>query len=349
MSADPRFDALPTPCLLLDEAKLQANLDRLAGRARKLGVALRPHLKTAKSVDVARRALAGGDGPATVSTLAEAEAFAAAGVRDIFYAVGIAPQKLDRVLALRAGGCDLSVLLDSRAQAEAIAAAAARAGAPIPALIEIDSDGHRSGLAPGDTEIVEIGRILHAAGSLRGVAAHAGESYMVAGEAAHAEFAERERAAVVAAAEALRAGVYMFQDLVMAGIGVCPPEAIAVSVLATVIGHQPAQGWVLIDAGWMAMSRDRGTAAQAVDQGYGLVCDEDGTILPDLIVIRANQEHGVVARRPGAEGPAPDLPLGARLRILPNHACATAAQHDRYHVLPAGGGDLIEWPRFGGW
>lgn len=379
MSADPRFDALPTPCLLLDEAKLQANLDRLAGRARKLGVALRPHLKTAKSVDVARRALAGGDGPATVSTLAEAEVFAAAGVRDIFYAVGIAPQKLDRVLALRAGGCDLSVLLDSRAQAEAIAAAAARAGAPIPALIEIDSDGHRSGLAPGDPEIVEIGRILHAAGSLRGVAAHAGESYMVAGEAAHAEFAERERAAVVAAAEALRAaglpcpvvsvgstptahgaqdlsgvtelraGVYMFQDLVMAGIGVCPPEAIAVSVLATVIGHQPAQGWVLIDAGWMAMSRDRGTAAQAVDQGYGLVCDEDGTILPDLIVIRANQEHGVVARRPGAEGPAPDLPLGARLRILPNHACATAAQHDRYHVLPAGGGDLIEWPRFGGW
>ena len=87
-----------------------------------------------------------------------------------------------------------------------------------------------------------------------------------------------------------------------------------------------------------------------MDQGYGLVCDEAGTVLPDLIVTQANQEHGILAYRPGSTAPLPDLPVGTRLRILPNHACATAAQHSDYHVLPAdGAAALMVWPRFGGW
>lgn len=379
MTSDPRLDPLPTPCLLLDETRMQANIDRLARHAERMGVALRPHLKTAKSVDVARRVLTGGAGPATVSTLAEAEIFAAAGIRDILYAVGIAPQKLERVRALRDGGCDLAIILDSIEQAQAVAEAFPASRAPAAVLIEIDSDGHRGGLRPDDPRLIEIGRLLDSAGALRGVMTHAGESYAVSGNEAHAAFAETERAAAVAAAEALRAaglpcdivsvgstptahaardltgvtelraGVYVFQDLVMAGIGVCQPEQIALSVLTTVIGHQRVRGWILIDAGWMALSRDRGTAAQAVDQGYGLVCDAEGAVLPDLIVTQANQEHGVVAVRPGSAAKLPDLAVGAQLRILPNHACATAAQHDRYHLIPADGGALIEWPRFGGW
>ncbi len=381
MTADPRLATLPTPCLMLDEVRMMRNIDRLADHARKLNVTLRPHLKTAKSVDVARRLLIGGNGPATVSTLAEAEAFSAAGVHDILYAVGIAPQKLDRVLAVRAGGCDLSVILDSVGQAEAVAAASRKAGRPVPTLIEIDSDGHRGGLHPNDPLLITVGRILHEGGAeLRGVMTHAGESYTVSGSDAHAAFAERERAAAVAAANALRAsglptpvvsvgstptahaardlngvtelraGVYVFFDLVMAGIGVCRPDEIALSVLTTVIGHQTARGWVLIDAGWMALSRDRGTAGQSLDQGYGLVCDEAGNILPDLIVTSANQEHGIIARRTGSSAPIPDLPVSTRLRILPNHACATAAQHGSYHVIPATeGAALAEWPRFGGW
>ena len=379
-TSDPRLADLDTPCLLLDERRMTRNIDRLERHAAALGVPLRPHLKTGKSVDVAHRLLAGGDGPATVSTLAEAEAFAAAGVRDILYAVGIAPRKLERVVALRAGGCDLSVLLDTRAQAEAVVAASARAGHPVPALIEIDCDGHRGGLRHDDPEILAIGRLLHEGAELRGVMTHAGESYTVSGEEAHAAFAELERSATVAAAETLRAaglpcpvvsvgstptahaardlagvtelrsGVHVFFDLVMAGIGVCEPEDIALSVLATVIGHQEARGWILVDAGWMALSRDRGTAAQAVDQGYGLVCDAEGTILTDLIVTSANQEHGIIARRPGSTAPLPALPVGTHLRILPNHACATAAQHGAYHVVPeTPGAPLLEWPRFGGW
>ena len=93
----------------------------------------------------------------------------------------------------------------------------------------------------------------------------------------------------------VRAGVYVFFDLVMANIGVCGPQDIALSVLATVIGHQPDKGWVIIDAGWMAMSRDRGTQRQKIDYGYGAVCDADGRLLDGLAMTGANQEHGIVS------------------------------------------------------
>ena len=364
---------LTTPALVLDEARIMRNIDRLKDHAASHGVPLRPHLKTAKSVEVAKRLTGGVPGPITVSTLAEAETFFAAGYRDILYAVGLAPGKLPRITALRERGCELSVILDSADQARAAA------GVRVPALIEIDCDGHRGGLLPGDPALIEVARILEAAGCLRGVITHAGESYGVSGAAAHALFAERERAAVTEAAERLRAagqvcaavsmgstptahavqdltgvtelraGVYMFFDLVMAGIGVCRHEDIALSVLCTVIGHQHEKGWALVDAGWMALSRDRGTAGQAVDQFYGLVCDIDGKVLPDLVVSSANQEHGIITLRPEADGRIPELPLGTRLRILPNHACATAAQHDHYNVLPADGSALQRWSRFGGW
>ena len=130
----------------------------------------------------------------------------------------------------------------------------------------------------------------------------------------------------------VRAGVYAFMDLVMANVGVCSADDIALSVVATVIGHQPDKGWALVDAGWMAMSRDRGTQAQACDYGYGQVCDAGGRLLPGWVMTGANQEHGIVGfdpAKPGAGAAPADvvqaLPVGTRLRILPNHACATAA------------------------
>jgi D-serine deaminase-like pyridoxal phosphate-dependent protein len=150
----------------------------------------------------------------------------------------------------------------------------------------------------------------------------------------------------------VRVGVYMFFDLFMAGLGVCTLDDIALSVLTSVIGHQPEKGWIITDAGWMAMSRDRGTSGQKVDQGYGLVCDAAGQPLDDLIVASANQEHGIIARRPGSDRGAIDparYPVGTLLRVLPNHACATAAQHGAYHVLGADGDIEAVWPRFSGW
>ena len=372
------IEKLPTPALILDESRMLRNVHRLRDHLGPLGVSIRPHLKTVKSVDAARRILDGGNGPATVSTLKEAEVFAAAGVMDILYGVGIAPDKLDRVCAIRAGGCALSITLDTAEQAEAVVQAAKTAGMAIPTLIEIDCDNHRAGLNPRSPELVRIGRILADGSCLGGVMTHAGESYKAIGAEAQAACAEIERLAVVVAAETLaagglacpvrsvgatptahfardltgvtevRAGVYVLFDLVMAGTGTCRVDDIALSVLTTVIGHQPEQGWTMIDAGWMALSRDRGTAAQAVDQGYGLVCDVEGQLIEGLFVLSANQEHGIVASRSTVA--TPRLPIGTKLRILPNHACATGSQHDGYHVIPDGTPDgLGYWPRFRGW
>jgi D-serine deaminase-like pyridoxal phosphate-dependent protein len=144
----------------------------------RLGVSFRPHLKTAKSLDVAHLAMTSPSGPATVSTLREAEYFAEGGVRDILYAVGVAPTKIDRIGAIRRRcGTDLSVVLDSVEQAEAVAAWSRRTGDALPALIEVDADGHRSGVKPGDAEaLVAISRALGAGAVLRGVLLHAGDT-----------------------------------------------------------------------------------------------------------------------------------------------------------------------------
>ena len=311
----------------------------------------------------------------------EAAFFADAGVRDIIYAVGIAPWKLAKVIELRRRGVDLAVVLDTVEQAQAVASASRESGITIPALIEIDCDGHRSGVLPHDSaRLIAIGRALVEGGELRGVLTHAGGSYSARGTEALQKAAEQERRSVVDAATTLRnaglpcpvvslgstptahhaqdltgvtevrAGVFVFFDLVMTGIGISTIDDIALSVLATVIGHQREKGWILVDAGWMAMSQDRGTSKQDVNQGYGIVCREDGTAYPDLLLADANQEHGIITLRPGATGPLPELAIGDRVRILPNHACATGAQHRSYHVVH-GTSDAVtdEWQRFGGW
>lgn len=373
-----RLSEIETPALLLDEVRLDRNIGGLRRRLAAMGVRLRPHLKTCKSIEVARRVMDAPEGPATVSTLLEAEQFAAAGVRDLLYAVGIAPGKLPRVSRLRGRGADLAVVVDSAEAAGLLAGFARASGDRIPVLIEVDSDGHRCGVSPSSPALRRIGDVLARDCELRGVMTHAGASYGCFDDAAKVSIAEQERRAAVAAADALRsighaapvvsvgstptayfatalegvtevrAGVFVFFDLVMAGLGVCTVDDIALSVLTTVIGHRPERGWIIVDAGWMALSRDRGTSGHAVDQGYGLVCDLGGQPLGDLVVIDASQEHGIVASRAGSTPSSPPLAVGTPLRILPNHACATAAQHARYHVLRQG--EVAgTWPRFGGW
>lgn len=367
----PTLEDLDTPALVLDRGRVAANATRLKKRLARLGAPLRLHVKTAKCAEVAALVLGGERAPITVSTLKEAEQFFDAGYRDILYAVGFERHKLARAQALARRGAKLTLLVDSVEAAQGITG--------FPVLIEIDTDGHRAGVKPDDAaQLAAIARALEDSGcTAAGVLTHAGGSYNSASTAEIEAVAELERAGAVAAAQALRragfaaqvvsvgstptahfarsldgvsevrAGVFAFFDLVMAGIAVCRQEDIALSVLATVIGHRADKGWVLVDAGWMALSRDRGTARQRVDQGYGAVCGLDGREIPDLIVTETNQEHGIVARRGG--GAPPDLPVGTRLRILPNHACATAAQHERYHVVDGDRNVSAIWPRFGGW
>lgn len=169
--------ALTTPCLLLEDEKLQANMDRLARRLHERGVSLRPHLKTCKNIEIARRCMESPSGPATVSTLAEAEYFAAGGVHDICYAVGIAPNKLERVAELRRRGIDLSVVLDNEESARLLVDFARQRDCRLAVLLEIDCDGHRAGLRPDDPRLTAIAALLRDGGQeVRGVLTHAGSS-----------------------------------------------------------------------------------------------------------------------------------------------------------------------------
>src|SRR5471030_1819440 len=377
----PKIANIETPALLLDRQKMERNIARMRSQLAPFDVLFRPHVKTNKSIDVASALFSGTVGAITVSTLKEAECFAQHGFNDILCAVGIAPSKLDRVIALMDSGVKVTIVLDNLLAAQAVCAKSLASKVQFNVMIEIDSDGHRAGVAATSLELLEIGTALFNGGqNVAGVMTHAGSSYNCRSIPEIKEVANRERDAVVLAATRLRqigiacpavsvgstptamfidnldgvtevrAGVFVFFDLVMAGLEVCSLDDLALSVLTTVIGHQRDTGRIIVDAGCMAMSRDQGTASQATDQRYGIVCDERGHILADLLLMDANQEHGLIGHRSGEKNRLPDLPVGTLLRILPNHACATAAQHDRYHVTQSGDDHVLAvWHRFGGW
>ncbi len=360
---------LPTPCLVLDRLILQRNISDMAAVLSRLRVPLRPHMKTAKSVEVARLATAGQPGGITVSTLAEAAYFHHHGFTDILYAVGITPQKLVRVCELNAAGAKIMVITDDLAMAATIGAQ------PVPprTLIEIDSGEERGGVAADGDLLLALAERLR--NCLAGVMTHAGHSYGGRSLSAITHVAEQERSSVVGAAERLRAagfdvpivsagssptarhaatftgvteiraGVYMFGDLFQAEIGTHPADAIAMTVLTSVIGRRPGQ--ILVDAGGLALSKDRSTQVTPHDYGYGLALDIDGRPSLGMAVVRkAYQEHGIIELDPGHPV---DLPVGAKLRIAPNHTCMTAAAHGCYFVVDGSQSVATIWQRVNGW
>jgi D-serine deaminase-like pyridoxal phosphate-dependent protein len=360
---------LPTPCLVLDRTVLTRNIRVMASALSRLNVPLRPHMKTAKSIDVARLATAGQPGGITVSTLAEAEYFFGHGVTDMLYAVGITPQKLKQVCKLNEAGAQIIVITDDPTMAATIASQ------PMPprTLIEIDSGEERGGVTADSDLLLELAARLGT--SLAGVMTHAGHSYAGRGVREIARIAEAERGAVTGAATRLRnaghaisivsagssptarhaenfagvteirAGVYMFGDLFQSEIETHGADAIAVTVLTSVIGRRP--GRILVDAGGLALSKDRSTEATPHDYGYGLAFDiNGGRSLGNAVVRKAYQEHGVIELDPAHPV---DLPIGAKLRIAPNHTCMTAAAHDRYFVVDGDQEVAAVWHRVNGW
>lgn len=365
--------SLPTPALVLDRGLLAANLHRMHAAVARHRVAFRPHLKTAKSAHIASLATAPEAGGIAVSTIAEAAHFAGHGFRDILLAVGITADKLARLHPIVAAGARVTVLTDHLPTAAAIA----DSGLGLRALVEVDCGEHRGGVAPDDPALLRIAAALGPA--FTGVLTHAGHSYRAQGEEAFAAVAEAERCAAVAAAARLRdaghavsvvsvgstptalyaarldgvtevrAGVYMFGDRSQAAIGSCREDAIALTVLATVIGHRPEEGVLLLDAGALALSKDPGLPAlHRGTPDYGAVWDLDG--MPSFgaaRVTRTYQEHGLATCEGGWQWDA--VPVGTRVRIAPNHACLTAAAYDRYAVVHGGHAVVAEWERCRGW
>jgi len=375
------FTAIETPCLILDRERLGKNAKRFLDIAKGHKVALRTHLKTVKSVAVAK-ILTDNDPTAkiTVSTLLEAEYFSSYGFKDILYAVGIGPNKFARVAALQnRHAARIMLITDNVPMAHSAAAFAGIHGVSFDFLIEIDSGDHRSGVLPDSDSLLEVAQVLHdsKAINLCGVLTHAGQSYSSNDKQAIAEIAEHERAAVVMAADRLmdmgvnsqvismgstptvacardltgitevRCGVYPFFDLDQYGRGICGYEDMALSVLATVTGHQREAGHLIIDAGGLALSKDISAQRFLPDAGYGYVCNAQSLErYLGLSVTALSQEHGKVAVRDAVL--FDQLPIGAQLRVLPNHACFTAAAYPDYQLLERG--ELTAcWPRVNGW
>jgi D-serine deaminase-like pyridoxal phosphate-dependent protein len=370
------LDELATPCALVDLDRFERNAEHMADKARRLGVRLRPHVKTHKCIEAARIQTDLHFGGVTVSTLAEAQAFAAGGFSDITYAVPIAPQKIAEASDLHNEIDALSLLVDHPETIRAIEDTATSGRTVLPVFLEVDCGGGRSGVDPESELARVLARRLANADAIdfRGLLTHAGHAYASRSRSEAFKVACEERNVMNALATELRdlgivvpdvsvgatptmraiddltgitevrPGNYVFYDVFQSSIRSCQIDELAFSVLATVISVATDRERAVIDAGALALSTDPGPTHVDPECGYGLVVTvEDQHPLPGLRIASLSQEHGTLIG-PGVEALRP----GTRLRLFPNHSCLSAACFDSYTVLR--GTDLVdEWHPVRGW
>ena len=370
------LETLKTPGLLLDFAKVQRNAERMSQRVKEFGADLRPHIKTHKCIEVARIQTIGHSGAVTVSTLAEARAFAANGFSQITYAIPIEPGKFQEAIEI-SRDCELSLITGDVDVPDQLNAAAKQANVKFNLFLKIDCGYHRCGVEPATNEATEIPRRISNASNLRfaGLLTHAGHSYNCQTKAEVLALARHERDVMAGFGETLRKevcpvpvisigstptitsvdhldgidevrpGNYIFFDAFQATLGSCSFDDCALTVLASVVHRDRGRQKVIIDAGAIALSKDRGPVGLNPNCGYGKVLDLNGNDL-NLTVSELSQEHGVVIAE--NEHTLDRLKVGSRLRVLANHSCLTAAQHSHYNVLE--GEHIVDrWKIHAGW
>jgi D-serine deaminase-like pyridoxal phosphate-dependent protein len=353
---------IKTPSLLLDLSRVRRNAARMSARVKELGADLRPHVKTHKCIEVARIQTDGHRGGITVSTLAEASAFAAHGFDDITYAVPIEPGKFAEVFALARRSMRLNLITDDPEIPPALDEAAQRAGVKLDLFLKVDCGYHRCGVEPDNPAAIDIARRIQDSRNLRfaGILTHAGHSYHARSKqellalARHerdlmSDFAERLRSASIevpvvsigstptathydhlAGVDEVRPGNYIFFDAFQATLGSCSDEDCALTVLASVVHRDRVRNRVVLDAGAVALSKDRGAFELDSSCGFGRVLDLSGAET-GLRIGSVSQEHGEVMVDDAAL--LDQLRVGTRLRVLANHSCLTAAQHAHYHIV----------------
>ena len=344
---------LETPALLLHLDVVEQNLHYMAERARQLGVALRPHAKTHKCVELGHLQLQHGARGLTVATLVEAGVFARAGFTDLTWAFPIDPSHVPHARRIaQETGATLRVVVDDLRTAQALA------GSGLHVWLKVDCGYHRAGVNPTSAYALEVARELGRERQLvfDGILSHSGHAYRTTNKAEAARVAEQERSVMVGFAGRLReegvpvrqvsvgstpamaavqglAGVtearpgnYVFYDRTMVLIGCCEPADVGVTVLATVVSHQPGASHFIVDAGALELSKDPGPA-HVGPQAMGAVRGA-----PELTVATLSQEHGLIR----AESPAAldgRFQVGEQLELVPNHSCLTVAHFDQYHVI----------------
>jgi D-serine deaminase-like pyridoxal phosphate-dependent protein len=347
-----RITDLPTPALLLDLPRLEANLARMAERARALTVALRPHIKTHKCLEIAERQRTLGASGITVSTLYEAHVFAQHGFDDLTWAFPVPLTRLREAQAV-AGRARLGLVADTPETVTALE----RFGHPFHVWLKVDCGYHRAGVDPCANSSLDLARTLHESRVLRfaGLLSRSGHAYRAGSRADMAAIADDERRVMTAFAARLREvgiqvprvsvgstpamsvverlegvdearpGNYAFYDYTQTVLGSCGVTDCAVTVLASVVSSQPGAHHSVVDAGALALSKDAGPEL-GPRRTMGEIFEDypAGRLRADAHLVSVSQEHGVVNAR---------LPVGERVRILPNHSCLTTACFDEYHVV----------------
>ncbi|AEW98927.1 alanine racemase [Streptantibioticus cattleyicolor] len=347
-----------TPALVVDVEVLERNIARMAETGRTAGFALRPHAKTHKCPQIARRQLAAGATGLTVATIGEAEVFAAAGADDLFigYPLWADEGKARRLRAL-ADRTALRLAADSAAGARRLGEAVRGADRPVQLLVEIDSGHHRTGVRPADA--VEVARAAADAGlDVAGVFTFPGHGYGHDAQARERAARDEERA-LGEAAEALRSagldvrvvsggstptagrwrpdgpvdelrpGVYVFNDAAQLAMGSCAAADIALYALATVVSV-PAPDRFVLDAG----SKVIGADTTPWVSGHGHLPD-----FPGAAVTALSEHHATVTLPAGTAAPG----LGSLVAVVPNHVCAAVNLVDELVVVD-GTGVVDRWP-----
>ncbi|MCY3714731.1 MAG: alanine racemase [Gemmatimonadetes bacterium] len=370
MHKDDLLNEVETPAVLIDETKLMGNLRAMQDLADRHGVALRPHIKTHKSLEIGRRQIGLGASGVTVATVDEAQIFIEGGFESITVARPVvSPAKWDRLLsAAKAHGADVRVVTDSKEGIQVAGDRAVAQGQTVGLFLKIDVGLHRCGLLPEDSRIGNLARMIHDHANLafRGILSHAGHAYGSKSRAEAAEVADAERCTMVAVRDALqsdglpvpevsvgatpavlatdrfdgiteiRPGNYVFLDLLPVRVGVARVVDVSLTVLATVISRN--EHYFVTDAGSKTLTSDTGVHGMTGNQGFGLAYPPTGFLEPDceMIVEKVSEEHGMVGRN------GFDLAIGSKIRVVPVHSCPVANLARSYAVLTSDG--LETWP-----
>jgi D-serine deaminase-like pyridoxal phosphate-dependent protein len=368
---------LKTPSLVLDVERVRSNAQRISQLAKTNNARLRPHIKTHKCIEIAQIQTAGHDGAITASTLAEVRAFSKHGFNDITYAVPIEPGKFDEAIEIAGSGVKLNLITDSVEIPPLLDNRLQETGVKMSVFLKVDCGYHRCGVEPDSDEAFEIPRLIADASNLNfaGILTHAGHSYNARSKDEIAAIARHERDSMAQLAARLRSdgievpiisigstptitridhlkgideirpGNYIFFDAAQAAFGSCNFEDCALTVLAAVIHIDRRRKKVILDAGAIALSKDRGAVELDSTCGYGRVLDLEGKET-GLRLESLSQEHGAFHVKDDAI--LESLRVGTRLRVLANHSCLTAAQHPYYNVLE--NGRIIDrWKIHYGW
>ncbi len=361
---------LPTPAVLIDRARLIANIDRMQAAATAKGIRLRPHAKTHKSPRIARWQIERGAVGICCAKLGEAEVFADAGIGDIRLPYPLHPINASRVVALL-DRTRLSFIVDHPIVARGWSMAMSATEREVDVLVKVDVGFHRCGIDPARSDASTFVRDVAAMPGLRlkGLLAHAGHGYHATSEDHLRQIAADEVRVLTTLADAVRRdgvtideisagatptarysleqaglteyrpGNYVYFDRTQVGLGAATFDDCALTVLATVVS-KPSGERIILDCGTKTLSSDHARGFGPL-LGHGAIF-RDSVVKPgatpdeDLIIERLSEEHATVRVVSGST----PLEPGDRVRVLPNHACVVSNLVDQVWVMD--GGTVLE-------